>query len=74
MSKNEAVSPDDEKWRAERDGDTLIDAQEIRSDPKRLKKALKHLADRRDDAAKAFSLESKTKTRMKESFSKKGDS
>ena len=74
MSKEMAAPTTDDKWRAERDGDTLIDAQEVRGDPKRLKKALAHLADRRDDAAKAFSLESKTKTRMKESFSEKGDS
>ena len=62
----------DEKWQAENDGRTLMDAQEIRNDSKRHGKALAHLKTKAKASANAVALEAKVKKGLVAAFPKDG--
>jgi len=62
------ASDSDEKWRAESDGRTLIEAQEIRNDSKRHKRALLQLKEQTTTAKGAVDLETKVTKDLKATF------
>lgn len=63
-----AKTEQDKKWERENDARALIEAQEIRDDPKRYKGAMQGLKDKQEETAKTAALEAKVAKDLKKTF------